>query len=32
MRSGFWTVLGLTLLAGCSTAGAARAEDAPEPW
>jgi hypothetical protein len=30
MRSGFWTVLGLTLLAGCLTAGLARAEDAPQ--
>ncbi len=27
MRSGFWTVLGLTLLAGCLTAGSAHAED-----
>lgn len=31
MRSGFWTVLGLTLLAGCLTATFARAEDAPQP-
>jgi lysophospholipase L1-like esterase len=29
MKSGFWTVLGLTLLAGCLTASAARAEDPP---
>jgi len=29
MRSGFWTVLGLTLLAGCSTAACARARGAP---
>lgn len=31
MRSGFWTVLGLTLLAGCLTAGSARAEDPARP-
>jgi hypothetical protein len=31
MRSGFWTMLGLTLLAGCLTATLARAEDAPQP-
>ena len=31
MRSGFWTVLGLTLLAGCLTAGLAHAEDPAQP-
>ena len=31
MRSGFGTVLGLTLLAGCLTAAAARAEEAAQP-
>jgi hypothetical protein len=31
MRSGFWTVLGLTLLAGWLTAGSARAEDPARP-
>jgi lysophospholipase L1-like esterase len=31
MRSGFGTVLGLTLLAGCLTAVAARAEEAAQP-
>ncbi len=29
MKSGFWTVLGLTLLAGCLTASAVRADDPP---
>ena len=29
MKSGLWTVLGLTLLAGCLTASAARADDPP---
>jgi hypothetical protein len=31
MRSGLWTVLGLTLFAGCLTAAVARAEDAAPP-
>ena len=31
MRSGFWTVLGVTLLAGCLTAGLAHAEDPAQP-
>jgi hypothetical protein len=31
MKSGVWTVLGLTLLAGYLTASAARADDAPPP-
>jgi lysophospholipase L1-like esterase len=31
MRSGFWTVLRLTLLAGCLTAGLAHAEDPAQP-
>ena len=31
MRSGFWTVLGMTLLAGCLTAGLAHAEDTAQP-
>ena len=31
MRSGFWTVLGVTLLAGYLTAGLAHAEDPAEP-
>ncbi len=30
MRSDFGALLGLTLLAGCLTAGLARAEDAPQ--
>ncbi len=31
MRSGFWTVLGSTLLVGCLTAGLAHAEDPAQP-
>jgi hypothetical protein len=31
MKSGFWALLGLTLLAAFSAAGFARAEDAPQP-
>jgi lysophospholipase L1-like esterase len=31
MRSGFWTVLGLTLFAGCFAAGSARAEEPAQP-
>jgi lysophospholipase L1-like esterase len=31
MRSGFWTVLGLTLFAGCFAAGSVRAEEPAQP-
>ena len=31
MRSGFWTLLGVALLAGCLTAGLAHAEDPAQP-